>query len=333
MFTLVMIVIMIFMIATFAGLNFIMNCGGLISLLGAGALGAGLLMAYKSRNEQKANKLQLDLDDDDDNNKLLMEQFNKGVDDYNYLKNSLRQIKDRSLRQEIGQLAKTSSNILAYLQRNPNKIPIARRFIDYYQDTAVTLIKKYIELENTQLNNENILELKQRASDTLASLNCAFKDQFNKIISEQLMDMDAELKVMQQSMQSDGYSAKAQKVDPINPEQVSHNVEADNTAFQHVVSKFEKYDSKLRPSQDDKYVTLPPITPSSALKRKLIAGALGILFGGFGAHKFYLGKTGWGIFYLIFAWTGIPFIVGFIEGVRYIFMSVDEFADKYCNNN
>ena len=67
----------------------------------------------------------------------------------------------------------------------------------------------------------------------------------------------------------------------------------------------------------------------SILKRKLIAGGLAILFGGFGAHKFYLGKTGWGVLYLIFSWTGIPFIVGFIEGVRYIFMSSDDFYSKY----
>ena len=332
MFTLVMLTIFVLMAATFAGLTFFMNCGGVIGLLGAGALGAGLYYAYKAKCEENAKKLELDLDDDDDNNKLLMEQFNKGVSDYNYLKNSLAFIKDRSLRREIANLAKTSSNIFSYLQRNPNKIPIARRFIDYYQDTAVKLIQKYVELEKTQLNSENIMELKQRAGDTLASLNCAFKDQFSKIISDQLMDMDAELKVMQQSMQSDGYSAKAQKVDDVQQTKQEEAVENDNNAFKDVVSKFEKYDKHLRPKKNDDYMELPPITQSSAMKRKLIAGALGVLFGGFGAHKFYLGKTGWGVFYLVFAWTGIPFIVGFIEGVRYIFMSVDEFIIKYCDN-
>ena len=36
---------------------------------------------------------------------------------------------------------------------------------------------------------------------------------------------------------------------------------------------------------------------TSILKRKLTAGALGIFFGSFGAHKFYLGKTFWGVLY------------------------------------
>ena len=35
--------------------------------------------------------------------------------------------------------------------------------------------------------------------------------------------------------------------------------------------------------------------------------------GGFGAHKFYAGKTAQGFLYLIFFWTFIPGIIAFIE--------------------
>ena len=37
---------------------------------------------------------------------------------------------------------------------------------------------------------------------------------------------------------------------------------------------------------------------------------LAILVGAFGAHKFYLGKNGQGILYLLFFWTAIPAIIG-----------------------
>lgn len=65
------------------------------------------------------------------------------------------------------------------------------------------------------------------------------------------------------------------------------------------------------------------------MKSKTTAGILGILLGCFGAHKFYLGKTGMGILYLVFSWTGIPGIIGFIEGIKYLVMSEDEFNAKY----
>lgn len=46
-------------------------------------------------------------------------------------------------------------------------------------------------------------------------------------------------------------------------------------------------------------------------------------------HKFYLGQDGWGILYLLFFWTFIPSIVGFIEGILYLTMSDEDFTAKY----
>ena len=48
---------------------------------------------------------------------------------------------------------------------------------------------------------------------------------------------------------------------------------------------------------------------------KRVAGALAILLGGLGAHKFYQGKPVQGMVYLIFCWTTIPAMVGVVEGI------------------
>ncbi|MCA0987002.1 TM2 domain-containing protein [Alkalihalobacillus algicola] len=67
-------------------------------------------------------------------------------------------------------------------------------------------------------------------------------------------------------------------------------------------------------------------------KSKITAGVLGILLGSLGAHKFYLGRWGWGIIYLLFSWTYIPGIIGFIEGVIYLFSHHESFAAKHDRN-
>lgn len=64
-------------------------------------------------------------------------------------------------------------------------------------------------------------------------------------------------------------------------------------------------------------------------KNKVTAALLAFFLGGFGAHKFYLGKVGMGIFYLIFFWTFIPAIIAFIEFIILLVMSDDEFNRKY----
>jgi TM2 domain-containing membrane protein YozV len=65
-------------------------------------------------------------------------------------------------------------------------------------------------------------------------------------------------------------------------------------------------------------------------ERNRVAAALfGILLGGLGIHKFYLGKVGMGILYLVFFWTCIPAVIGLIEGIIYLTMSDEEFMQKY----
>jgi len=52
---------------------------------------------------------------------------------------------------------------------------------------------------------------------------------------------------------------------------------------------------------------------NSVKKNPTTAVVLALFLGGLGIHKFYLGQTGLGILYLVFCWTYIPGIVGFIE--------------------
>lgn len=42
---------------------------------------------------------------------------------------------------------------------------------------------------------------------------------------------------------------------------------------------------------------------------------LAILLGNCGIHKFYAGKPGQGILYILFCWTCIPWFIGVIEGI------------------
>jgi hypothetical protein len=71
------------------------------------------------------------------------------------------------------------------------------------------------------------------------------------------------------------------------------------------------------------------ISPAWPIKSKIAAGLLGIFLGGIGIHKFYMGKVGMGILYLLFCWTGIPALVGFIEGIIYLASNEHNFCIKH----
>ena len=63
-------------------------------------------------------------------------------------------------------------------------------------------------------------------------------------------------------------------------------------------------------------------------KNKNEAGILAILFGGLGGHKFYLGKYGQGLLCVAFCWSGIPELLGIIQGVHYLTETKEQFEKE-----
>jgi TM2 domain-containing membrane protein YozV len=64
-------------------------------------------------------------------------------------------------------------------------------------------------------------------------------------------------------------------------------------------------------------------------KSRVAAALLAFFLGGFGVHKFYLGRVAAGFLYLIFFWTFIPAFIAFIEFIIYLTMTDEAFAAKY----
>lgn len=76
--------------------------------------------------------------------------------------------------------------------------------------------------------------------------------------------------------------------------------------------------------------------------KAIICSALSLIFGGIGIQKFYLNQNKRGILYILFCWTGIPYLLCIVDLVRFIFMSDKEFNLIYnkedieninCSNN
>jgi len=69
----------------------------------------------------------------------------------------------------------------------------------------------------------------------------------------------------------------------------------------------------------------------NAVKDKTVAGILAILLGCFGVHHFYLGNTGRGVLYLLLCWTGVPSVMGIVDGIMYLTKPEDVFQRCYLN--
>ena len=140
----------------------------------------------------------------------LREKLEEARADLKSIERSMAKIRDLELKEESERLHRTAGNILKYLEENPGKIPQARQFIDYYQDTASQLLEKYVDLQNTDLNTEDTRRLKVQTEEAIRTLNEAFENQFQKLMSEELLDMEAELQLLRQTMKMEGHSTARQ---------------------------------------------------------------------------------------------------------------------------
>lgn len=89
------------------------------------------------------------------------------------------------------------------------------------------------------------------------------------------------------------------------------------------------YQPQVQPQAQPQVVYVNNERANWPVKSKVVAVVLAILLGGLGIHHFYLGKTGRGVLYLLFCWTGIPGIIAFFEGILIGCTSDENFQIKY----
>ena len=288
---------------------------------------------------------QLDLEElEEDRAEYLQENFNKAMDDFKIIEEARKNISDRELATQLARMQRIAKKLLANLEKNPDRIPLAYKFIDYYQDRAVKIVKQYQELEETELSTDRVRDLKSRMKLTLSALDDAYADQFEHVLNDQIISADAELKVMQQQLDAEGIKSKTIEVGEVDeygnvridkdlldqPLGGVNNVELKNLPVGSIPSV--RAPRRSRRAGYDELQTFPEEERPQIIQQKLIQSALAIFLGGIGAHKFYQGKTFQGVMFLLFCWSFIPGFIGFVEGVRYLFMPVEDFYDQYIKD-
>lgn len=126
-------------------------------------------------------------------------------EDFAAIETCKRKIRDPEVKTEVEKLNLTAEKIIAFLEENPEKIRLARQFIDYYQDTASSLLQKYVKLQDTNLSTNEVQKLKSETAKAVKTLNTVFEGQFQKLLRNEMMDMDAEIRLLQQTAKMENY--------------------------------------------------------------------------------------------------------------------------------
>jgi 5-bromo-4-chloroindolyl phosphate hydrolysis protein len=117
------------------------------------------------------------------------------------------QVQDPQFRAGVDAALITVRKILDYLAKNPGRIKRARKFLSYYLDTTLYLVTRYRDLEAS--NDPEIVATRAKMLDVLGTIDAAFEKQLAVLLSNDVLDIDAEIEVLRSTLRTEGLTPDA----------------------------------------------------------------------------------------------------------------------------
>ena len=163
--------------------------------IGIAAYGAGILMFNdKTKIDISSN---ISLSDKEALNEA--KQYVKKMEDLIY------KLEDKTLVENSKKICATSNNIIETIEKKPNKLKNARNFLNYYLPVTLKILERYDEIENQKLNTNSAKKFMNSVEGMIEKIRDAFEKQLSSIYQEEIVDTDAELKVFESMLKSDGF--------------------------------------------------------------------------------------------------------------------------------
>ena len=118
------------------------------------------------------------------------------------IEQAVKAVSDPEFVAGVSQVLVTVRKIFDYLAKNPGRVRQARKFLSYYLDTALFIVKSYAELQGS--NDQDITASRKKLLDILGTIKTAFEKQYAVLLKNDVLDIDAEIEVLRSSLKSEG---------------------------------------------------------------------------------------------------------------------------------
>ena len=118
------------------------------------------------------------------------------------------EIPDERISAQIDLIERLTAQIFDCVRKNPKKLSQIRQFLNYYLPTTIKLMEQYVTLQNQSLKTENITDGMQKIEDLLDKVIVAFQRQLDALFESDVVDITADIRVMEQMMASEGLTEK-----------------------------------------------------------------------------------------------------------------------------
>ena len=116
-------------------------------------------------------------------------------------------IEDEEIRKDLNEINDSVDKIISTIISKPNKKKKLNNFFDYYLPVTLKILHRYDEIENQRLASSDGQKFMERAKSMISEINDAFKKQLANLYQSDLVDADAELKVLDSMLKADGFDS------------------------------------------------------------------------------------------------------------------------------
>jgi 5-bromo-4-chloroindolyl phosphate hydrolysis protein len=121
------------------------------------------------------------------------------------LRSSTDKIQDPGIKAKAKGICNLTEKILESIRKDPKDLKPARSFLGYYLDTAMKILQQYNELEGQTAKSKDMEEVIEKLDGTLGTLEQAFQKQLEKLMENDVMDLDTELTVLERTIEMEGF--------------------------------------------------------------------------------------------------------------------------------
>ena len=108
--------------------------------------------------------------------------------------------------EELAHMQKTTEAICDWLEAHPESLPKARRFAEYYIPTTLKLLHTYNDVQSQQ--GENAEAIRRDIAGILHTLNQAYDNLYDKLLSDVALDVSSEIAALQGMLANDGLAGE-----------------------------------------------------------------------------------------------------------------------------
>lgn len=118
------------------------------------------------------------------------------------------EIPDYKISAQLKQIELLTDSIIDQVEKKEDKLKQVRQFMNYYLPTTIKLLEQYVQMQNVGLKGENIESGMKQIEDMLDKVIVAFQKQLDDLFERDIVDITAEIQVMERMMASQGLTGQ-----------------------------------------------------------------------------------------------------------------------------